>query len=346
MRIAITTVQVPFVRGGAEMHAEELRRALLAAGHEVDIVSVPFKWYPASALVDQMAIWRLLDLTSSNGVAIDRVIALKFPAYLAHHPDQVIWLLHQHREAYDLWGPVHNALAIDPEGGSVRDMIRDLDRHHIARARHCFANSRNVADRLQRHCGLSSRILYHPPPGADRLRRGELGDYLLVPGRINETKRQALVLDALALCRGDVRIVFMGRADRADYGAALGARGAALGDRVHWTGFVSDAERIELFAQARAVVFPPLDEDYGYGTLEAMLSGKAVITCDDSGGSLEFIEPDVSGLVVPASAPALADAMDRIWTDRDFARTAGDAGHERYGALKIGWDHVVSCLLG
>ena len=77
-----------------------------------------------------------------------------------------------------------------------------------------------------------------------------------------------------------------------------------------------------------------------------MLSGKAVITCDDSGGSLEFVEPEVSGLVVPAAAQALADAMDRAWTDRDFVRSAGDAGYQRYGELKIGWDHVVSCLLG
>lgn len=346
MRIAITTVQVPFVRGGAEMHAEELKRALLGAGYEVDIVSIPFKWYPASQLVDQMAMWRLLDLTSSNGVPIDRVIALKFPAYLAYHPDQVIWLLHQHREAYDLWGESHNALAIDPEGGAVRDLIRDMDRRHIATARHCFANSRNVANRLAASCGLSSRVLYHPPPGAEKLRRGELGDYLLVPGRINETKRQALVLDALALTGSDVRVVFMGQPDRAEYGAALRLHGQALGDRVRWAGFVSEQERISLYADARGVIFPPLDEDYGYGTLEAMLSGKAVVTCEDSGGSLEFVLPDVNGLVVPPSPAPLADAMDRIWSDIGFARRAGEAAFVHYRDLRISWDHVLECLLG
>ena len=345
MRIAITTVQVPFVRGGAEFHAEELKRALVRSGHEVDIVSVPFKWYPASQLIDQMAIWRLVDLSTSNGVRIDRVIALKFPAYLANHPDQVVWLLHQHREAYDLWGETSNSLAIDPAGGAIREFLRETDQTYLPRARHVFANSLNVARRLENYCGLGSRVLYHPPPGVERLRCGEYGNYLLVPGRINETKRQNLVLDALALTRMPVRVVFMGHPDRPDYGESLRRRSEPFGDRVTWTGFVSDEERIRLYAESLAVVFPPIDEDYGYGTLEAMVSGKAVITCTDSGGSLEFVENEQSGLITLADAGSLADAFDRVWSDRAFARRAGMAGRERYSALNISWDNVVSCLI-
>jgi glycosyltransferase involved in cell wall biosynthesis len=346
MRIAITTVQVPFVRGGAEFHAEELRRALIAAGHEVDIVSVPFKWYPAARLVDQMAIWRLIDLSTSNGVAIDKVISLKFPAWLASHRDQVIWMLHQHREAYDLWGETHNALAVDPEGGAVRELMRQMDREYIPRARHVFANSRNVARRLEQYCGLGSRVLYHPPPGVERLQQGEYGDYLLVPARINEIKRQKLVIEAMLLRGGDMRVVFMGHPDRLDYGEALRRLAAPLGDRVVWTGFVSDEERIRLYANARAVVFSPVDEDYGYVTLEAMVSAKPVITCTDSGGSLEFVEHDVTGLIVPPDPAALAEAMASLWSRPGFARQAGRAGFERWRSLGISWDNAVSCLLG
>ncbi len=46
MRVLIATTQVPFIRGGAEHHAEGLRDALRVAGHTAEIVSVPFKWYP------------------------------------------------------------------------------------------------------------------------------------------------------------------------------------------------------------------------------------------------------------------------------------------------------------
>ena len=44
MRILIATVQVPFIRGGAEIHAEGLRDALRNAGHEAEILAIPFKW--------------------------------------------------------------------------------------------------------------------------------------------------------------------------------------------------------------------------------------------------------------------------------------------------------------
>ena len=59
--------------------------------------------------------------------------------------------------------------------------------------------------------------------------------------------------------------------------------------KVKWLGFITEQEKIDLYAKARAVVYPPADEDYGYVTLEAMLSSKPVITCSDSGGTLEFV---------------------------------------------------------
>jgi glycosyltransferase involved in cell wall biosynthesis len=51
-------------------------------------------------------------------------------------------------------------------------------------------------------------------------------------------------------------------------------------------------------------VFPPLQEDYGFVTVEAFASRKAVITCRDSGGPAELVQDGVSGFVcepTPAS---------------------------------------------
>ena len=81
MHIAIATTQVPFIHGGAEMHARNLLEALRAAGHVAEIVTVPFKWYPPEPMLDAMLACRLLDLSEANGRKIERVIGLKFPAY-------------------------------------------------------------------------------------------------------------------------------------------------------------------------------------------------------------------------------------------------------------------------
>jgi hypothetical protein len=57
--VAILTAQVPFTRGGAEAHAASLRTELERRGCEVDIVTIPFKWYPPRRLLDCMLMARL-----------------------------------------------------------------------------------------------------------------------------------------------------------------------------------------------------------------------------------------------------------------------------------------------
>lgn len=347
MRVGLLTVQVPFVRGGAEMLAESLAGELRRAGHEAEIISLPFRWYPAARVPEHMLACRLVDVEESSGVPIDRVIGLKFPAYLAHHPNKVLWLLHQHRSAYDLWGTELGDLHRMPDGAHVRTTIMNADARLIPEARACYTISQKISDRLQRFNGLASRPLYHPPPGADLLAGKEYGEFFLFPSRINRVKRQDLVVAALARTRQPVRVVFTGTADDPAYQGEVRrmAEDAALGDRVVWVGVVPDQQRLDLYATCLGVIFPPFDEDYGYVTLEAMLASKAVVTCTDSGGPLEFVADRATGIVCPPDPAALAEALDRLWTERHLAREYGRAGQRRYHEMRIGWDATLSCLL-
>ncbi len=346
MRVAIVTTQVPFVRGGAEMHAEGLRDAIQAAGHEADIVAIPFKWYPPAVLPEQVLACRLMDLTASLGRPIDRMIGLKFPAYLTPHPDKVLWILHQHRSACDLWDQRYGDLFNVPDGEAGMRFVRGVDLRLIPEARAVYANSRNVARRLKRFCGIDATPLYHPPPLAGRYRAGEPSDYLLMPSRMNEVKRQDLVVEALFHTRHPVRVWFTGTADSPAYEDRVQARSRALAPgRVAWLGQVSDERKLELFAHALAVVAPPFDEDYGYVALEAMLSARAVITCADSGGPLEFIEHERNGLVCASEPKAMAAAMDTVWENRALASRLGREGRAHYSDLDITWEHAVECLL-
>ena len=102
MRIAVCAPQVPFARGGAEIFADDLVEELRARGHETDLVTIPYKWYPGERVLSQAFLWRLLDLSESDGRTIELVIATKFPSYAVRHPNKVVWLLHQFRQAYEL----------------------------------------------------------------------------------------------------------------------------------------------------------------------------------------------------------------------------------------------------
>lgn len=346
MRILIATTHVPFVYGGAEAHAEGLQTALQAAGHEAEIIAVPFKWYPPAKILDHLLACRLLDVTEFNGVPIDRVIGLKFPAYLIPHPNKVAWILHQHRTAYELWDNPLGDLIYYPEGLQVRDAIRQADISLLPEAQALYANSGNVAQRLKTFCDLDAAPLYHPPPHADLFTCAEAEDYLFFPSRLCEPKRQKLVLQALAKTRAPVRIKFAGMPDNPAFEQELNALTAKLKlrDRVEWLGMVSEAEKRSLYARALGVIYPPIDEDYGYVTLEAMLAAKPVITCVDSGGPLEFVRHEETGLLTTPTPSGLAEAFDTLWQNRARAAQWGKRGQELYQSLNITWPHVVEVL--
>ena len=347
MRILITTVQVPFIQGGAELHAQGLRDALVRCGHEAEILAIPFKWYPPEKILDHMLLCRMLDLSEVAGTRVDLMIGLKFPAYLIPHPNKVLWILHQHRTAYELWDHPLSDLVHYPNGVQVREAIQHADRRLIPEARAIFANSRNVAQRLKKFCNIDSTPLYHPPPDADSFYCAPAQDYIFFPSRLCIPKRQELALRALAETRLPVRLCFAGLPDQPAYEKKLAslARKLRIADRVEWLGHLSTEQKLGFYAQSLAVLYPPTDEDYGYVTLEAMLSSKPVITCSDSGGPLEFVLDQATGLIAEPTPAALATAFDTIWARRDEAATWGKAGRTRYESLNLSWETVVRILL-
>jgi len=113
---------------------------------------------------------------------------------------------------------------------------------------------------------------------------------------------------------------------------------------VEFAGYVDDEKLIDLYGRALAVFFAPVDEDYGYVTLEAFLSSKPVLTCGDSGGSLEFVAHEKNGFVCPPGDWGAAAAfIDRLHRDRGLCRSLGEAGRE--AVRGITWDRVVARLL-
>src|SRR4029079_4872075 len=162
MRIAVLRPQVPFARGGAEIFTDELVAELRARGHEADLVTVPFKWYPGARVLTQAFLWRLLDLDEADGRRVELVIATKFPSYVVRHPNKVVWLVHQFRQAYELDRTQLGQFGESPEERAIRRRVQELDKRALSEARKVFATSRNVADRLERSTGLTAEVKTHP----------------------------------------------------------------------------------------------------------------------------------------------------------------------------------------
>lgn len=341
-KIAVLHAQVPFVHGGAEINIENLTNNLRRRGFQAEIVTIPFKWYPINSLLDSYFLWRTVDLTESNGEKIDMVIALKVPTYMLSHPNKVVWVMHQFRQAYDLRDNAEaGGLNYSENGSELIKKITEMDNLGIGEAKGVYTNSQNVAGRLMKYNNIQAKPLYHPPALAGQYKSGEFGNYILSVGRLDKNKRIGLLIRALKYCDKSIHVKIAGRGPEMEMLQAL-AHELHVEKRVDFLGFVADKDVIDLYSNALAVCYPPLDEDYGYVTLEAFLSQKPILTCKDSGGVLEFAQNGENGYIVDYDAQQMGKCFQKLYLNKKQAAEMGRAGYER--VKDISWDHVIDEL--
>lgn len=344
MKVLVVNNAAPFIRGGAEELADNLVRQLNATpGVESELLRIPFQWSPSERLIDEILLHRSLKLYN-----VDRVIALKFPAYLVPHPHKTLWLLHQFRQAYDL-GDVGQGLGDEGRDGVIKHAIRTADERCFQDCRSIYVNSPTTQARLMRYNAVRSQVLYPPLNDGVLFRGGELGAYIFAGGRVGPGKRQHLLLQALAtLPNRNVRLIVAGPPDSEDYAQEL--RGAVdalgLGDRVelHF-GFHPRSRIAEWVNGALACAYLPYDEDsLGYVTMEAFAAGKAVLTTSDAGGLLELVTEE-TGIVTAPDPDSVGRGLDQLMSAPQLARRLGLGAKAAWEARGLTWESTIERLL-
>jgi glycosyltransferase involved in cell wall biosynthesis len=113
-----------------------------------------------------------------------------------------------------------------------------------------------------------------------------------------------------------------------------------LAAHVQYVGYVADEAREALFAGARTLVLPSLDEGFGLPALEAMSAGVPVVA--SNAGALPEVVSDAAMLFNPTDPDALAYALSRLATDEAWARERAAAGLTRARAFT--WDAAARAL--
>ncbi|THC45654.1 glycosyltransferase family 4 protein [Massilia sp. Mn16-1_5] len=344
MKVLIVNNMAPFVWGGAEELAVHLQKNVIAAGHEAEVLRIPFQWEPAARIPSQMLMVRAFELWN-----VDHVIALKFPAYLIRHPKKTLWLLHQYRQAYDLFDVGQTNLPPGAAGDELRTVIRNADNESFAESRKIFTNSEVTRQRLRHYNGFDAEVLLPPINDAELFGGGATGDYIFAGGRINDMKRQFLLLEAMRHAPRHVKLLIAGPPDSPADGERLRAAVERLGlaDRVRLDlRFLPRATYAEYLNGAAAVAYLPFDEDsLGYVSMEAALAGKALITTTDSGGILSLVKHDETGWVAEPHAEALAPVLAEACGNAQRAASRGAAARALWLSLGIDWPHTVEKLL-
>jgi glycosyltransferase involved in cell wall biosynthesis len=342
-RILVVTSGALFVRGGHLTIAEETAAALRRAGYVSEILVTPQNRFGRQASA-YLSTWMTDVGRTADGHPVDQVISLRFPSYAVRHPRHVCWLNHRMREYYDLWERFTRGLGRKGKlkEGVRRRLFHAADKWLLTRnVSRLVAQSKTIQARLRRFGDIPSELLYPPPPERP-YRTDGYGDYVFAVSRLHPLKRLGLLVEAAALMKD--RTLSVKIAGEGEEHAALAERIRALGleGRVELLGPIGDAELLDHYARCRAVYFAPWNEDYGFVTLEAFRSGKAVLTAPDSGGPSELVAHERNGLVAPAEPAAMAAALDRL-ADRALAERLGQAA--RGDSEHHTWEHAVDALV-
>ncbi|HEY7055551.1 MAG TPA: glycosyltransferase family 4 protein [Vicinamibacterales bacterium] len=342
-RVAVVTSSPPMIEGGHMVIARELTKALCAEGYDAHVLVTPQNRFGRQASA-YLATW-LTDVQSSDGRPIDQVISLRYPSYAVRHPRHVCWLNHTMREYYDLWDRFSATLT--PQG-RVKERIRRTfihaaDRYLLTRnVTRLVTQSNTIRERLSMWPDLRASVVY--PPAPDRpYRCEEYGDDILFVSRLTPLKRADLLIRALATTDGrGLRIVVAGDGEAGPTLETL-AREIGVDGRVRFAGRVSESEMIDLLSRCRAVCFPPFEEDYGFVTVEAFASRKAVVTCRDSGGPAELVVDGKSGFVSDPTPQAVARALRTLAEDKALAERMG--GDALAAGARLTWPETVRQLI-
>lgn len=343
MRVAVVTSAPLFVEGGHLVIARALVQALRDQGHEASMLLTPQNRFGRQGAA-YAATW-FTDVGMGDGKPVDRAISLRYPSYAIRHPNHVVWLNHTMREYYDQWEAFSGTLSWKGrlKEGVRRKLIHSADRYLLTRnVRKVYAQSQTIAARLQKWGGIPSEVLYPPPPPRP-YRCDRYGDYIFAVSRLTPLKRLSLLVEALAtpLANG-IQCVIAGEGeDHNTLAQTIAARG--LSARVKLLGRIDDNQLLGHLAACRAVCFPTYDEDYGFVTVEAFASRKAVVTCTDSGGPAELVTDGTNGKVCAPRPHALAIALRALIDDAGAAERLGQGAFNTVSEMT--WPRTVARLL-
>jgi glycosyltransferase involved in cell wall biosynthesis len=201
--------------------------------------------------------------------------------------------------------------------------IRQWDLRASRRVDVYVANSQLTRDRIKRYYGRDSEVV-HPPVETDRFEVGRPGKALLIVGEVVHHKRTHVALEGARRAGLPIRVVGTGP----DFAALRAAYPEA-----EFLGRVTDADLVELYPQALAVVVPS-EEEFGITAVEGQAAGRPVIAAA-AGGALETVIDGKTGLFATLDQPdSFAVAMRRIG-DLDFVPAFAQENAARFSVANF-----------
>jgi glycosyltransferase involved in cell wall biosynthesis len=220
-----------------------------------------------------------------------------------HSPFRYAW--HERKRALD-----EAPAPLRPAVEGLLGAIRRWDRQSTEGVTHYIANSRITRQRIRDFWGRDASIV-HPPVAVDRFQQDRPEDFFLFVGEVVRHKRLDIALRAARKARVPLKVV--------GTGPDLERLEAEYGDSAEFVGRVGDGKLEALYAKARALVVPNVEE-FGITAVEAQAAGRPVVAAG-AGGALETVVDGETGVHFP---PGDVDALAEIMRYSDFESFESD----------------------
>lgn len=256
--------------------------------------------------------------------------------WIRKNNERVLWYCHTPlRDVYDLYNyrlslkkwhqkPVHIVGA---------KAVKMLDQSIVKDIECIMTNSYNTRKRIIRYYGRDDATVLGGGVEYENYKKGDDEKYFFYPSRISPNKRQDYAIRAFNRFKRQVKgykLIIAGpvSSDKFyfNYYKNIQALAKAVGD-VEIMVDVNDRKLNDLYSNCTAVLYTPMDEDYGLVPLEAMASSKPVIAVNE-GGMKETIEDRKTGMLVN-SMDEMGEVMAEIAQNPSLAKELGKNGRER-----------------
>jgi len=266
--------------------AEALRRA----GLQADVL-IRHSKLGVHRLLPAMVDWQAMDLSQYHGV-----VAFNLPAACARHPKRYVLLLERQLQLYEWFGSNLSPLSHNSRDDRLRSLLISAENRCLSGALQVRTLSQTTADRLEYYLGIKAQPLRLPSPWRSHIQPGQAADYLLCPGGFTKRHRPHLLLALLRALPDSLPAVVLDLEGDGSRWSALSMEDK-LRDRVQVLTAPDDTTLADVYGRALAVVALSLDDEQGYGVMNACYAQKPAYALDDCGAATEWIEPGITGAV-------------------------------------------------
>ena len=323
MKIVIFSTIEPFIQGGAKKQFQILYTILKEKYPNTDLYFIPSN-YELKEIFKQIIAIRQLS------IHCDLIITSRPLSYAIKHPNKILWFMHHIPYFYEFSNTKLNPYLKYLDFDNIKKEFIRLDTFLITESKKIFAVSNFVKNKLKNYNKIESQILYPALKDTDKFYHQSYQDYFFLPSYITYTKRQHLIIESLLYTQNPVKLILAGQIDKKylkKYIKPL-LKYSKIKQNLKIIDKFIEPEKYSYYANCLGVIFTPINEAFGYVTIESFLSRKPVITTIDSGGPQELVINNYNGIVTTPNPKEIATILDTLYENRKLTENLGKNAYQ------------------